>query len=92
MVEQRIYIPYATDNWLVWVRIPPGVPILFLSIPDVMAACRSPKPLVGVRVPGGTPNLLVKDYDPGGLVREISLCRKRRRIGRFKRLDSFRDT
>jgi len=40
----------------------------------------------------GTPSLLVKDYDPGGLVREISLCRKRRRIGRFKRLDSFRDT
>ena len=31
MVEQRIYIPYATDNWLVWVRIPPGVPkIIFL--------------------------------------------------------------
>ena len=28
MVEQRIYIPYATDNWLVWVRIPAGVPIL----------------------------------------------------------------
>ena len=27
MVEQRIYIPYATDNWLVWVRIPAGVPI-----------------------------------------------------------------
>ena len=26
MVEQRIYIPYATDNWLVWVRLPPGVP------------------------------------------------------------------
>ena len=25
-----------------------------------MAAYRSPKPLVGVRVPGGTPNLLVK--------------------------------
>ena len=33
---------------------------MLLGIPDVMAACRSPKPFVGVRVSGGTPSLLVK--------------------------------
>jgi hypothetical protein len=37
MVEQRIYIPYATDNWLVWVRLPPEVPypgLLFYVIKE----------------------------------------------------------
>ena len=34
MVEQRIYIPYATDNWLVWVRIPPGVPNFYFYTKD----------------------------------------------------------
>ena len=29
-------------------------------IPSVMAAYRSPKPLVGVRVPGGTPNICTR--------------------------------
>ena len=25
-VKQRIYIPCATDNWPMWVRLPPEVP------------------------------------------------------------------
>ena len=32
MVEQRIYIPYATDNWLVLVRIQVGVPFSIINI------------------------------------------------------------
>ncbi len=27
MVKQRIYIPCATDNWPMWVRLPPEAPI-----------------------------------------------------------------
>jgi hypothetical protein len=28
-VKQRIYIPCATDNWPMWVRLPPGVPVMY---------------------------------------------------------------
>ena len=45
-----------------------------MYLAGVMAACRSPKPLVGVRVPGGVPNLLrcgvignTTDFDSVGI-------------------------
>ena len=54
MVKQRIYIPCATDNWPMWVRLPPEAPI---NVSLVLTAARqSPKLLVGVRIPRGTPN------------------------------------
>ena len=38
MVKQRIYIPCATDNWPMWVRLPPEAPMTGVSIMDNTAS------------------------------------------------------